>query len=217
MAEDAANDEQLASAGDQRSYSAERTAALVDAVVAIAMTLLILPLMESVGEVAGQGEDTLSWLGQHADQLVSFVLSFLVIAMFWMDHHSLFSHVREVTPVHMWLTVAWMLTIVWLPVATAITGQMGSDDATAKIQYIGTMIVTSLLSLGIRSYLLRHRRVHGEAPEMLRRTLIVNLTMSVLFALALGLTLVFPSLGYKTLFILLLSAPLQRIIARVLR
>ena len=34
-------------------FPAERSAAFVDAVVAIAMTLLILPLMESVGDVGG--------------------------------------------------------------------------------------------------------------------------------------------------------------------
>ena len=36
------------------SYAAERPKAFVDAVVAIALTLLILPLMESVGDVGGR-------------------------------------------------------------------------------------------------------------------------------------------------------------------
>ena len=35
-------------------YAAERMKAFVDAVVAIAMTLLILPLLESVSDVAGE-------------------------------------------------------------------------------------------------------------------------------------------------------------------
>ena len=39
--------------------SAERLKAFIDAVVAIAMTLLILPLMESVGEVADASGTTL--------------------------------------------------------------------------------------------------------------------------------------------------------------
>lgn len=39
--------------GDEKLYAAERPQAFFDAVVAIAMTLLILPLMESVGDVGG--------------------------------------------------------------------------------------------------------------------------------------------------------------------
>ncbi len=39
--------------GDEKLYAAERPKAFFDAVVAIAMTLLILPLMESVGDVGG--------------------------------------------------------------------------------------------------------------------------------------------------------------------
>ena len=74
----------------QPGYPAERTKAFIDAAVAIALTLLILPLMESVGEVAGEGEDALTWLQDHRGQLVSFVLSFVLIALFWLIHHHLF-------------------------------------------------------------------------------------------------------------------------------
>ena len=44
---------------NEKLYAAERPKALFDAVVAIAMTLLILPLMESVGEVADASGTTL--------------------------------------------------------------------------------------------------------------------------------------------------------------
>ena len=51
-------------------YVSERTGAFVDAVVAIAMTLLILPLMETSSELA-HGEMTAGqWLEQHAQQAI---------------------------------------------------------------------------------------------------------------------------------------------------
>lgn len=40
--------------GEEKLYATERPKAFFDAVVAIAMTLLILPLMESVGDVGGR-------------------------------------------------------------------------------------------------------------------------------------------------------------------
>ena len=62
--------------------SAERLKAFTDAVVAIAMTLLILPLMESVTDVGGEGGGVAEWLDDHAGQLFGFALSFVMIATF---------------------------------------------------------------------------------------------------------------------------------------
>src|SRR6478735_6009389 len=70
-----------------RTLPAERLKAFSDAVVAIAMTLLILPLMESVRDVAAHDLSTWEWLNENAGQLLSFALSFVLIANFWLTHH----------------------------------------------------------------------------------------------------------------------------------
>ena len=67
-----------------------------DAVVAIALTLLILPLMESVSEAPEQG-DTAVWFEHHSTQVLSFAMSFLLIAVFWLSHHRLFDPVARAT------------------------------------------------------------------------------------------------------------------------
>lgn len=43
-------------------YGVARPRAFIDAVVTIALTLLILPLMDSLGYAARSGDDTLTWL-----------------------------------------------------------------------------------------------------------------------------------------------------------
>ncbi|WP_228479868.1 TMEM175 family protein [Microbacterium abyssi] len=53
---------------DQATFAPERLKAFVDAVVAIAMTLLILPLLESVSEAADAGTDTGEFLVEHSGQ-----------------------------------------------------------------------------------------------------------------------------------------------------
>ena len=55
-------------------FRTERFKAFVDAVVAIAMTLLILPLMESVSEAASGTLSTAEFFVEHSGQLLSFCL-----------------------------------------------------------------------------------------------------------------------------------------------
>lgn len=202
--------------GPRRIFGVERTKAFVDAVVAIAMTLLILPLMESIGEAAGTGDDAATWVGEHTSQLVSFALSFVIIAMFWMNHHRLFLRVTHISSALMWLLMAWSLSIVWLPVATALSGQMASADPVAEALYIGSMVATSLLSLGIRAYLRAHPAAHDASRDALLEGMSVDISMAVLFSIALALSLVFPPVGYFSLFVMLLMDVVQRVFERFL-
>ena len=196
-------------------FGAERASAFIDAVVAIAMTLLILPLMESVSDIGDAGGATLHWLAEHEQQLVSFVLSFVIIAMFWMFHHRLFVLVEAITSGLMWLLVGWLLTIVWLPVATAITGAMDEGDNLAKIVYVGSMIATAFFSLAIRLYLRRHPQLHRNAETALTAGIAADLSTVLLFAIALTVALLVPAIGYYALFLMLLTPLVQRLLLRL--
>ena len=66
-----------------------------DAVVAIAMTLLILPLLESVSTAADEGLGTADYLRENGTQLFAFVLSFVIISRFSFAHEKLFDSVRR--------------------------------------------------------------------------------------------------------------------------
>jgi uncharacterized membrane protein len=193
--------------------SAERLKAFEDAVVAIAMTLLILPLLENVSEFAREHKTALDFVQTENKQLFSFALSFVIIAVFWMNHHRVFDRVEKATNALVWLQVGWMFTIVWLPVSTAMVGVM-PDDATQKLLYIGALLASSLLMLGTRLYLRRHPELHHITPPSLRRGLIAEVVMSVLFAVSLVIAVLVPNIGYAAMFLLLLSGPAQAFVAR---
>lgn len=195
--------------------SADRLKAFADAVVAIAMTLLILPLMESVTQLGREGVNAAEWLDDESTQLLTFALSFVLIANFWVSHHRLFDRVERVTNALIWLTVAWMFTIVWLPVATSIVGQM-ETDATQKVLYIGSLLVTSLMLMFTRLYVMRHPELHRIEPIRLRHGLAADVITAALFALALAASLLIPALGYYTMFLLLLTWPLHRLATNVI-
>jgi uncharacterized membrane protein len=195
-------------------FTSERAKTFADAVVAIAMTLLILPLMDSVADVAGADRSALHWFGDHQQQLVSFLLSFAMIAMFWMTHHRVFSSVETVTTPLLWIVMAWLLTIVWLPVATAMSGQMDSGDPLVKAVYIGSMLAIALMMLWQRLYLRAHPRLHRITEAHIVSGVSADIAMIVLFAVALATAVFVPVIGYWSLLIMFLVSPVQRAVAR---
>ena len=122
----------------------ERTTTLTDGVVAIAMTLLVLPLVEVSDEV--DLDRPVSFLADHGDLLISFVVSFLVIYVFWAAHGSAFHRLAQVEPPpalgH--LNVWWLLVVAFLPFPTALVGR--HLTTTSAPIYIGTMFVLSALT-----------------------------------------------------------------------
>lgn len=194
----------------------ERFTAFVDAVVAIAMTLLILPLMESVSEAADARLSTVDFLVEHRGQLVSFALSFLLIALFWTEHHRVYSKLKSITQPLIWINIGWLFTIVWLPVPTAMVGQMPVDSVQAML-YIGTLIATQILTLAAKTYLLRNPELTQFSADELRRGITGDLASATLFSAALILAAWAPAVGYYSLFLLLLTGPVSRLIARMRR
>lgn len=196
-------------------FPAEQARAFADAVVAIAMTLLILPLMESAADVT-RATSVPVWLDEHGSQLFSFVLSFGIIAMFWVNHHRTFQRVKEVDSGLLWCTMAWLLGIVWLPVATALSGHLEADDRAVKAVYIGSMTLVALLSLLQLLWLRAHPVLHEMDPATINGTVAMATAMLVLFAVCLVVAVVFPGLSYFPLFLMVGVGPLGRLFKRIM-
>lgn len=197
-------------------FRTERFKAFVDAVVAIAMTLLILPLMESVSEAASGKLSTAEFFVEHSGQLLSFGLSFVLIATFWMGHHRQYRDVEWITGPLLWINIAWMATIVWLPVPTAMIGQMETDSL-QPVVYIGTLILTQITTLAGWLYLLRHPDFTTTPVDVLRAGVIGDLAAIILFLIALALAVSVPTIGYAGLLVLLLTGAVTTLLNRASR
>lgn len=197
----------------QTTFAPERLKAFVDAVVAIAMTLLILPLLEAVSEAANDDRGTGAFLAEHSGQLLSFGLSFALIAVFWIEHHRQYIQVKRITNALLWINVAWMLTIVWLPVPTAMLGQMQTDSL-QPVLYIGTLIMTQITTMITRVYLLRHPEITDSSPDHLRRGVAGDTASIILFLVAMVIAATVHPVGYYALLLVALSGPFERMLLR---
>src|ERR1700754_850335 len=107
-----------------RDRDFERFLTFVDAVVAIAITLLVLPLVDVAGEGTSHS-DVGAVLSEHSDQFLAFGISFLVISRLWVAQHRV---LRPVIAESHWVSVLlmlWLATIVVLPFTTALIAQVG--------------------------------------------------------------------------------------------
>ncbi|HTO47910.1 MAG TPA: TMEM175 family protein [Burkholderiales bacterium] len=107
-----------------------RIEALTDGIFAVAMTLLVLDLRlpETLAAIddAGLRKALLALL----PKLESYVISFLVLCIFWLGHHRLMHLVRGVDHLFLWRNLLFILFITFVPFSTSLMGQYRSlDDA----------------------------------------------------------------------------------------
>jgi uncharacterized membrane protein len=184
----------------------DRLVTFLDAVVAIAITLLVLPLVDVLAD-AGGDDDLADVLAEDAAQFGAFVLSFLVIARLWLVHHRLVEQVAAYDRAFVLVNFGWLMTIVVLPFTTQVTAVYGTDRAAVAL-YIGTMTVSSALLTAL-TLLVRSRpglRRAGIAPAHPAPALVTTGTLLVAFALGVLL----PAVNYFALFLLFATGPLER-------
>ncbi len=90
----------------------ERLSIFSDGVFAVLITVLVL-------ELHAPSEPTFEALMTHWHAYVSYAMSFLFIAVVWVNHHYLMRYAREATPRLLWFNFACLFWMSWLPFATA--------------------------------------------------------------------------------------------------
>ena len=186
-----------------------RIVSFSDGVVAIAITLLVLPLVTSAAE---EGGDLRVFLAENVWQLFVFVLSFAVIGRFWIAHHTLYEKLDGYTPSLLWTNMLWLLSIVFLPFPTQLLASVDSESRITYALYIGTMVVTSFASFLQQWIALRNPGIQAEtAKGSLRLAPTVSVLVAMLLALAVSLLV--PAIGLWSLVLIALAGPAEKLLS----
>ena len=102
-----------------------------DATVAIAMTLLVLPLVD-LGGASGQHDTLWELLSANAYEIFGFVLSFLVIWSLWVNHHRVMEYFAHYDSTVMGLHLVWLLTMVTIPFTTRAADEHRPSTSTVR-------------------------------------------------------------------------------------
>ncbi len=139
--------------------SPARVEAFSDGVLAIAITLLVLDLH---APPTGQHAGSLAHALLSRDQLSSYaayVVSFLVIGITWLNHHSLFRQIARVDRAVLLLNLLLLLGLAVLPFPTRLMAAYvtagGADAHTAAFAYSLVMAYVALMFSAIWWYVTR--------------------------------------------------------------
>lgn len=200
---------------DHRVHSGrafERFVNFTDAVVAIAITLLVLPLIEIKGP--SSGETVWEIIGDNFGQIFAFVLTFFLVARNWLTHNKIINTMRGYDGPVFWLNIVWIASIALLPWATAMYGSADEWDTSGEgfagtgLFFFVTLAFTTIIATWISVYIDRHPElVDPEKNEERLRDRISGRVRSVVFSLlfvVIGvLTIYLPSIAPYLPFLLI--------------
>jgi TMEM175 potassium channel family protein len=167
-----------------------RLEAFSDGVFAIAITLLVL----TIGQPGNYG-DLAHQLAQHWPAFAAYAVSFSIIGIMWLNHHSIFAHFRAVDRPLAYLNLALLMTVVFIPYPTGVFGEAlhrGQGMEAAAVFYSITVAVNAYVWGAMWLYAsLRRRLLVATFPESERVTASVLFTIGVgAYTLALGIAFV---------------------------
>ena len=203
------NTKHLRQSNDDRGTG--RTEAFSDGVIAVAITLLILDI-----HVPDVQTGLLQALLNQWPTYLGYVTSFLVITIFWANHHNMFRHIQQVDYALLLINALFLMCIAFIPFVTSLLTKYitsPTNQHTAAIVYGATLLLNGMLFNAIWWYAVGKRRLvrrdlDAPAVQRLTRGYLFGLPFYAL-AIVLSLLNVELSLAFYILIDLMYGLPIN--------
>jgi uncharacterized membrane protein len=175
-----------------------RLEAFSDGVIAIAITLLVIELRPP--EVH-EGELLARQLWRQWPGYAAYLVSFLTIGVVWLNHHRIFTQVRQVDRPLLLLNLNLLLWTALVPFPTAVVADYlgaGGEPARTAVALYGVVFLLLGLSFGaLFAWVTRDDRLLGQLPPaaVVRAARLRFMSGSAVYLVAIGLAFVSPPLA----------------------
>lgn len=160
-----------------------RLEAFSDGVFAVAITLLILDVRPTPGNTT-----TLEALRNALPQMLSFLLSFVIVGVYWVAHHSMLHFVRAVDRRLLWLNLLLLLVIVFIPYPASLLGQHPGDPLAVMIYGVNLVLVNGFGTVLWLYATSKEAFVVPEFPRQFRRfTAMIHAAPIVVYGIAIAI------------------------------
>jgi uncharacterized membrane protein len=163
----------------------EHVVSFGDAIFAFAITLMTLSI--DIPDLPPNLTESqlLSRLYDMYPQVESYIISFAVIAMFWISYHQVFNFIRESHISMVYLNLLFLLLITFLSITTSLVINYGSYQIPYVIYSILVIMTSSLLALiwwhATKDYRLVDKNIH---PLFVRGVMANLLLIPFVFAIS---------------------------------
>jgi uncharacterized membrane protein len=117
----------------------DRLINFTDAVVAVAITLMVLPLVD-LEKVEGES------IGEHVSankyQFATFLFTFAVVSVQWRAHTRILDKIEGYDIAVFWLNTLWMMGIVLLPIASSMPHQVTPSNGAWCAYWLSLAFIT---------------------------------------------------------------------------
>ena len=152
----------------------EHVISFSDAVFAFALTLIALTI-DIPGLSSNLTEPQLvEKLFDMSSQVESYILSFFIIAMFWVSYHQVFNHIKDYYLSIVYLNLFFLLLITLLSISTSLVITFDSYRI-AYLIYYGVVIAASTLLVVIWWYAIRINAVGESLHPLFKKGLFIQL------------------------------------------
>ena len=145
-----------------RKTNAERVQAFSDAVFAVIITVLVL-------ELKPPSAQTFSALLPLWPTGLSYVISYLFIAIVWVNHHHLFGYAEAATPRLVWSNFAHLFSVSLIPFTTEWIADSRLADAPVVL-YASVFVLVNITYIALCTEVV-DRPAHDDVSHRLRRLL----------------------------------------------
>src|ERR687891_1447420 len=163
----------------------EHVISFSDAVIAFAITLMAISIEIPDLPLDLTQDQLLERLNDMYPQLEDYIISFAVIAMFWISYHQVFNHITGLPMSMVYLNLLFLLLISLLSLTTSFVINYASYQI-PYIIYCIVVIMTSSLLVAIWWYATRgHRLVDKNMnPLFIKGTFFVLLSIPITFSIS---------------------------------
>lgn len=159
-----------------------RIEAFSDGVFAIVVTLLVLEL--KVPELRDHG--SVGELGQQlvelAPKFLSWLISFIIVCKFWLNHHHVLGLARYANYAMVWLNSIFLMFQSFIPFPTAMMGEYATNPL-AVTAFGLVMALNTLLFIALHAYILRNLiqpdLAQAQDPHIIRKSFVGVFSYSI--------------------------------------
>jgi uncharacterized membrane protein len=191
--------------------SKHRIEALTDGIFAVAMTLLVIELKLPAHDSIKTQIDLINAVGHLLPKFIAWLISFFVLALFWIGHHKLFHFVRHIDGKLLALCILQLGFVSLMPFSSALAGEFAGTWF-SQVFYSINMMFLAISAMLITRYIYRHPELC--MPAMPKGTYLASrFRLAGLIVISLAAIIIskyLPGIGNSAFMLMMVIGPISR-------